>query len=363
MQPNCTRCLPACQEPFPSLLGGGFVGKNEMIAIGIIGAVISPVTVVLNLLTLISIYKYRTLHYRPIISLANLSFCSLLTGLVAQPLYSVIFLRNEESLQNCEIVLSSEIIVETFMSCSFFTLCFVGFERFIAIFHPFKQEKILTKTKTTVALLIIWCFSLLNSTMVILSIRIKEILYYVDLVFTLFGAVWMAFVYVRVLLLVRSIKRRVEDSERRFSSNSIRARFKHDGKRTWLTVLVIIIMIAFHVAYDSIILLTKSGQKHRVNSMELQACQHFLAWGWLLYLSLSTITPVVLWLSNSQIRWYMKRMYAYFLCLEGEDIVSQEIRPSRLSKLIAPFLISQRLRMASEMRRQKETLAAVYKTG
>lgn len=361
MTANASRQKSDCYVHLIWFAGNSELAADESLTLGYAGALISPITVVLNLVTLIAILRYRTLQYISLISLGNLCLCSLLTGLIAQPLYSAVLLRGASEV-DCNTILAFEMAAEILMTCSFLTLCFVGFERFIAIFHPFKQENILTKTKTILVILTVWFTSLFLSISIIISSRVKDTVHFIDLIMTLLGSLWMVFVYLRVLLLVRSIKRRVEDSQRRFSKSVVHHRIKHDGKRTWLTVVVIVVIVVYHTTYDSIRMIIELDQRGRISPAQLQSYKEVLAWGWIIYLSVSTMTPVTLWLSNSQIRWCLKRMYAYFLCMEGEANISYEMGDSKLSKLLAPFLISQRLRMASEMRRQREKLAVIYKT-
>ena len=360
MVANFSAYEPYCGVHYSILIGGGFTCKDRRKSIGVINAAISPFTAMANFLTLIAIYRHKVHRHKPIMSLINLSVCSLLTGLIAQPLYSSIYLGSSMTLHQCEVILSFEIAVETFMSCAFLTLCFVGFERFISIFYPFKEASLLTERNTFIVVLAIWCFSLLSSMTVLFSTKAKEIMYHMDFALTIVGTLWMAFVYVRVLLLVRKIRRRVEDRERRFSSTSREAHLTRTGKGTWITALAISFMTVFHAIYDMIIMVDKISNRQGIRLTELEICEHMFAWALLLYLSLSLVIPITLWISNGQIRQAMNNMYASFLCFAEEQAALFGMRESRSSKPVLAYLNGRRQHKFSETSHQRDCPAVLY---
>lgn len=350
-----------CQLRYAVLVGDGFSYKNTTMTIGVIIAVISPITVMSNFLMLIAIYRYYTHGYGSILSLVNLSVCSLLTGLIAQPLYSTIYLNNLMAVHHCGMILSFEIVIETLISCTFLTLCCVGFERFISIFYPFKEARLLTQRKRVIIILVIWCFSSLSSLMLLISNEMEEIFHHIDLILTVLGTLWMVFVYLRVLLLVGKIRRRVADSEKRFSTKSMGAFITQKRRRTWITVFVISIMVFFHAIYDIVIILDKIFHRKTTSQIYLKVCQCVLSWALFLYLSSSIAIPVTIWLSNGRIRMAMKTMYVTCcLYLVGSHPILCGMNESKTSKVVPPSVISRRHNSACEMPRQMDTPAVLY---
>ena len=347
-----------CHVRYAVLVGDGFSSNTTTIAIGMAIAATSPITVMLNFLMLTAIYKYHNHGYGSILSLVNLSVCSLLTGLIVQPLYSTICLNDLTIDRQCAVILSFEIIIETLISCTFFTLCFVGFERFISIFYPFKEASFLTQRKRVTIVLVIWCFSSINSSMVLISTEVNGIFHHIDLILTIVGTLWMAFVYCRVLSLVGKIRRRVADREKRFSTKSMGALITHKRKRAWITLFVISIMIVFHAIYNIVIILDKIFHRKTTGPIVLKICQCILSWALFLYLSLSMTIPVILWLSNGRIRMAIKSLYATYCIPSPRNHASLcGIKEAKTSKVVPPTLMSRPNRFACEVPRQ---IAVIY---
>ena len=337
MMANASRTGSFCQVHY-AVLVGDVLSCNDEKAIGLVNAVICHASVVANSLTLFALYKHRTYRLKSIISQINLLICSLLVGSIAQPLLSLIYLGKSiiGAVQYCRLLLSFEIAVETLMACSFLTICFVGLERYISIFYPFRETVLFTPRRTILVLLAIWCISLLSSMLVLVSSSARQRLYYLDLVVTILGALWMGFVYCRILLRVRKVRRRVTNSRRGSSPNPRPAGPSYFGKRTWITVVVISLMIMFHTLYDIVVLLSLFSQEQIVK--ETKACQDTFSWVLLLYLSLSLVVPVTLWIGNSHIRRVMKSRYACILCYEEEPIVVYRAKDCRVDLGITPVL-------------------------
>ena len=337
MVANASWTRPFCQVHYAVLVGDVMSCKSSR-TIGLVNAIICHVSIVANSLTLFALYKHRTYRLKSIISQINLLICSLLVGSIAQPLLSLIYLGKSMigTVQYCRIILSFEIAVETLMACSFLTICFVGLERYISIFYPFKETVLFTPRRTVLVLLAIWCISLLSSMLVLVSSNARQRLYYLDLVLTILGALWMAFVYCRILLRVRKVRRRVTNCRRSSSPNPRPAGQRYLGKRTWITVIVISLMIVFHTIYDIVILLSIFSQKQKIN--ETKACQDTFSWVLLLYLSLSLIVPITLWIGNSHIRRVMKNRYSCILCFEEEPIVVFRVKEDRVDLGMTPVL-------------------------
>ena len=302
-------------------------------AIGFISIVLSPITVILNLATLAAIVKFRRLQTNSSISLINLSVTALLTGIVAQPLYAIVFLFADSN-RRCLVALCFEIIGYSLVWSLFLTLCMIATERYLTIFHPFRHGIWITKKKLLFATMFIWLFSISISTCMHATYRIEEIIHYVNMSLTAVGTAWILHVYRKVLLLVRSIRRRVDDGQRRYSMNIVRTRIRNGNKHAWCTVLAIIALIFFCVSYNALVLYLHQRQ-NSLSTIAKDRLRLFLSWQWSFFLFLISLTPLIQWVSSSEIRASLKRV---LLGLLPEDNSSHR---TRLSKLLRPALISQ----------------------
>ena len=330
---------------------------------GIVGSVIAPIAVICNMITLIAIIKFHRLETKSLLSVANISACALLAGLT-QPMHSLLLLGELRSSRAwCKVATAYEIIEDTLLFCSFLTVCFVAFERYISIFHPFKQDQFLRGGKNVAFIVAIWIISISNSFILFFWHQAEFIMSFVDLILTLIGILWISVVYIKVILLVRSIRRRVADSERRFSTQSLPRRLREHSKRTWPTVIVIFFLIVFFLAHNVVHIL-KSLSLKRNESPTYKFYSTMLAWIWLLFLLVSTITPVTLWLSSSRIRWFLRRFCMGCLCQQDELTSTYETRDSKLSKFIGLLLLAQRIRSERNNNHlQVRNPAVIYNSG
>ena len=156
-----------------------------------------------------------------------------------------------------------------------------------------------------------------------------------NLAFFTIGSVLMLFVYAKVLRLVRGIRRTVGLAERGFCGNIAQRRMRTIKKHAWFTCFVIVAFDVYCVTYAGISVALNEILEECAKQTRERYSQ-ILAWSWVYFFLDSALTPVVIWISSSEVRVSVARLLLN-LWMSLWDISTIE---PKTSKMMTPAVIS-----------------------
>ena len=127
-----------------------------------------PATVV-NLLTIISIWRTPSLHTPSNILLLNLALSDFFVGLVAQPTFQVFLVADIRDLPDayCSSALAHNVAAYATSGASFLILTAISIDRFTAIYLHLRYQEIVTVKRVIWGLILIWSTPLLASSTIL----------------------------------------------------------------------------------------------------------------------------------------------------------------------------------------------------
>eukprot|EP00794_Sanderia_malayensis_P009327 gene9327-10311_t len=178
---------------------------NSYIAMIAFDSILGPIAATLNCMVLIVIIKNRCLQTVPNAILFSLATSDMIAGLVIQPLKAVMTYQIINRNVVCGLYITSLQLGYLIGMTSYLSLTLMAFERYFAIFHPFKYYNWTTSKRIIVRPIIaIWLLSIL---IIALSFSTPQMtimrLFVITLIPT--SIAWSAFVYIRACLLVKRI--------------------------------------------------------------------------------------------------------------------------------------------------------------
>ncbi|XP_051764295.1 trace amine-associated receptor 13c-like [Ctenopharyngodon idella] len=126
--------------------------------IGVCSALLTVLSVFLNLLVIISISHFRKLHTPTNLIILSLAVVDLLVGLIVMPIEAIKLIETcwyfGETL--CDLFM---IIMGLLISTSICNLVLVAVDRYVAVCHPLLYPQKITTTKTLISICLCWFFS------------------------------------------------------------------------------------------------------------------------------------------------------------------------------------------------------------
>ena len=137
-------------------------------------SIASPLTVLLNVLIIVAVWRRRALQKNSNILLTSMAVADLLVGAVSMPLTiasDILLLRKKLSLKICKIAGANQIVLYSAVSSSFYHLTFIAWERYVAIVKWTNYKNIITKTRLKICAVVAWVLAAIAAIVVpILSV-------------------------------------------------------------------------------------------------------------------------------------------------------------------------------------------------
>ena len=268
------------------------ISYSNFITLIVVNFLSSVVTVVLNSISLVAIWRLQSLEDGTQLILLNLCVADLLTGAVSQPLYIVFLGLQITGLTQCLIanVLSS--IGLGLATASFHMLLVASTERYIGLFYPYWHQQLVNGFKPKAAAVLVWITALVGACLHNINI-IKNWLPVILMVLNCLELVCLSFIYARVFHLACKVRKQVRQQEKacRFDRNNKRSLLNIKDSITGLLVMVSLIC---YIPY----LVTMNYDFFSAHQTE----QVLKNWLWTLILANSFINPLCYNMKNKDIR-------------------------------------------------------------
>ena len=125
-------------------------------------SIASPLTVLLNVLIIVAVWRRRALQKNSNILLASMAVADLLVGAVSMPLTTaldILLLRKNLSLTICKIAGANQIVLYSAVSSSLYHLTFIAWDRYVAMKRWRSYKIVVTKTRLKICAVIAWLFA------------------------------------------------------------------------------------------------------------------------------------------------------------------------------------------------------------
>ena len=129
--------------------------------------VLTPCVLVGNISVLACLIKFPRLRTSMNLLIANLAIGDVLIGLLTAPLYALMYISEELSMNKWLCLIKFSAVIGSF-SCTLITLALLSVERYLAVFHPLHYNAWITKQRMKIAIAIVWMYILPISGMAII---------------------------------------------------------------------------------------------------------------------------------------------------------------------------------------------------
>ena len=140
-----------CSEEFPTF---------SRIALACLNGTSGLITVCGNLLVLMAIFRTPSLREACYVFIGSLAAADLTIGLVMNPIYAVIAGQSITNADHALNVAEHYLWIHTVITTTF-NLAGMSVEKYIAIIYPLHYQMVVTTRRTIVAVIAIWCLSIL----------------------------------------------------------------------------------------------------------------------------------------------------------------------------------------------------------
>ena len=171
---------------------------------------LGPATGMLNLLTLLAIFRNRNLQTIPNIIVISLCITDMLTGFIVGPLYFTMnVLGTKGSLKKMVTVSTVVYFCAIYLiAMSYFTQIVLWTERYTGIFQPYFYRKWCTKRLVAKFLLVLWIFFLMLHSATYFSTDWNVLTYFALTSFPIAFS-WRFYVQLKTFCLVKQIRREI----------------------------------------------------------------------------------------------------------------------------------------------------------
>ncbi|XP_032235334.1 histamine H2 receptor [Nematostella vectensis] len=142
----------------------GQIAFPEFIAVAVINTLTLPLTVLLNILVIISIWRTPTLHTPAMLLLSNLALSDLAVGLIGQPAFlastALELYVNKRPNAFCYCAAFSMIMISAFGGVSFTCLTAMALDRFLALLLHLRYPVLITVKRVIGVCVCLWVLSL-----------------------------------------------------------------------------------------------------------------------------------------------------------------------------------------------------------
>ena len=259
--------------------------QKHYIALSTILFILTPATVIFNLLTILTFLRKIKFRIPSNILLCAVAVTDLITGLTATPIMGVLHLCRYLKLVSCPLYLPGVIVTFSVTFTTFVTMLLISIDKYIAIFHPFTYNARIGNNVLITAVGIMWTLVLLCSAFSIFTSELKLVR---NAVITVACSLlpFAIFVYTRIFFELRRRGRQIHT--RRLSLNQAKvineicrdARRVSQGLRATSTIIVVLCICYPPVA--TVVIMRRFGHA------DFHSDIHSLLQAWLNVLLLST---------------------------------------------------------------------------
>ena len=221
--------------------------RYHFIGLASILLIATPVTVIFNLLTILTfIYKIK-FRVASRVLLCALAIIDLITGLTAIPMMgSMHLLRYLGKTNSCQFLLPGFIIMFTVLLLTFVTLTLISTDKYLAIFYPFKYSARADKQTLMIQVLaMLWTLVTLFGVFTIFTPKLMLIIQALFVTFCLFLPLTI-FVHIRIFYELRKRKKHIHTLHANLEGQPTQIR--NDCTRgVRVTTTVIVVMIACYL--------------------------------------------------------------------------------------------------------------------
>ncbi|CAN9510112.1 unnamed protein product [Ophioblennius macclurei] len=272
--------------------------RSEAVLLYALLSCVTAVTVVLNLLVVVSISHFRQLHSPTNVLLLSLAVADLLVGLLVMPVETLRFIETCWLLGDLMCALSY-IVGFTLTSASVGNMVLISIDRYVAICHPLQYPCKITNSRAAASVSLCWACSLLYNGLILKDhlrqpdryntcygeclVVITYVSGTVDLVFTFIGPCSVIIVlYMRVFVVAVSQARAMHMQVARAGQTRVTAKkSERKAAKTLGIVIFMFLMTFFPYYYPSL-----AGQDISNGSSSWAVVS------WLLYLN-SCLNPLI----------------------------------------------------------------------
>ena len=209
-----------------------------------VNALTCPLTVLLNILVIVSVKTKRRLRTKSNIALACLATTDLVVGVVLQPLHIAweSFLLKGEHTMFCTITDVSKTVTLKCLRVSFHHLVLMSAERYVAIKHPFAYDTQVTEVRIIIASALAWATAIIISSqnLLIATKLSKTIL-----------AVSQILLLIIPLYFNVSVYKEVRRSEKQIAANQVSLQAKkkilRNKKAFYTTVIITLVLLLCYI--------------------------------------------------------------------------------------------------------------------
>ena len=215
-------------------------------AISILNGCLSPITVFTNFLILLSLWKTLSLQSASNIFVASLALADLCVGLLLQPsLVSVnITARRISTSAFCALFQLHIFLAYLFTAMSLGTVTYLSLERAIALHWHLRYNELVTSKKVAIAVIQLWVFQFLMSTILWFAIRSYSILTSLSVAGAFFCILVICCSYMSIWRIVRRHHRQIQSGQTIQGQNTLNM-LKYKTK----TFTSLIIFMLFALCY------------------------------------------------------------------------------------------------------------------
>ena len=283
-------------------------------------SIASPLTIFLNIVVVIAVWKTRELQTNSNILLASMAAADFLVGAVSMPLcisLDVLLLRKEVSQAICKITFANQLVLYGAVCSTLYHLTVIAWERYLAVAKWNQYHVFIRRARIKKLIAIAWILAVLTTAPVriLKAAGVHNILvevFYV--VFCLPALVCMSLIgyfYIRVYQEVRKLERR-EDSIRR-----ARVRMRHEDGIAKRTLAITVVSFVYFIPSVIVLLFGKVVPFLRTSS--------YFRWSELVIQLNSLINPI---------------LYCFVLNKNFRNVV---LRMMKIKKTVAVDVTTERL--------------------
>ena len=235
---NCTWSLSCLVVPEFNVYCPDNAFKYNIIINACINLLFALSSTILNSSVIWVIYSHERLwtpYYMILLSLATTDFTA---GLVAQPLHIArILLLVFEKRSVCPLEAASVAVGYTLLAVSFFTVSYVTFERYVAVFYPYYHDQHCTRRLSRRWLIAIWIFGLSYGAVGSLPYARARMAFIVMV--SCIGTVcliWNGYAYSKIFLTSNRIRRKIRQERQRFMTDEKLVKEANAAKTTCIVV-------------------------------------------------------------------------------------------------------------------------------
>ena len=283
-------------------------------------SIASPLTIFLNIVVVIAVWKTRELQTNSNILLASMAGADFLVGAVSMPLYislDVLLIRKEVSQAICKITFANQLVLYGAVCSTLYHLTVIAWERYLAVAKWNQYHVFIRRARIKKLIAIAWIMAVLTTAPVrILKAAgvhniLVEVFYVVFCLPALVCVFLIGYFYIRVYQEVRKLERR-EDSIRR-----ARVRMRHEDGIAKRTLAITVVSFVYFIPLVIVLLFGKVVPFLRTSS--------YFRWSELVIQLNSLINPI---------------LYCFVLNKNFRNVV---LRMMKIKKTVAVDVTTERL--------------------